>query len=183
MPLHFEVQSRYNRSFEITPNDNSDIFSEIKSDGNIGNGILTGLMIDAKLADVHDWEIECIEAVPLGGVFEVKGLHRGVVRKGPIEVPVGVSLNSEGTQFTLVAGALDFVVGDKFKFMTSRGCALRVVTQGVMKELVVDYDSPSVEATRQTIPAFDGVMDIMVNRVYATGTTVNQVFALWRDGL
>lgn len=81
-----------------------------------GNGSLSA--IETYPATItENWTVECIAAAPDGGAFSVVGSVSGALSDAVVGTPyVSAHLN-----FTISDSSIDFIVGDKFTFTTTRG--------------------------------------------------------------
>lgn len=81
-----------------------------------GNGSLSA--IETYPATItENWTVECIAAATDGGAFSVVGSVSGALSNAVVGTPyVSAHLN-----FTISDSSIDFIVGDKFTFTTTRG--------------------------------------------------------------
>lgn len=86
----------------------------------IFTGAGTGLLLNqATYPDTltETWTVTCTSAAPGGGMFSVTGSVSG----SQATAAVGVNYDNGSVKFNLVAGAVDFQVGDQFTFQTTAG--------------------------------------------------------------
>ncbi len=91
-----------------------------KDRANIGNGAVSAVKVSNSVTVSELWTLTCTQAAPDSGSFQVRGDISGVE---PTLARVNeLFQSSDGSvEFTIYDGDVDYVVGDKFTFLTSRG--------------------------------------------------------------
>ncbi|MBN2055146.1 VCBS repeat-containing protein [bacterium] len=87
---------------------------------NQGTGGMSAVNTDNEVTITEGWRVECLEEAFRGGIFKVVGDISG---EQTARAVVGQIYTSDdgAVQFELLAGTVDFKVGDYFTFITGRG--------------------------------------------------------------
>ena len=107
-------------------NEDGTWFSRVKASipekdrANIGNGAVSAVRVQNTITAAEQWTLTCFQASPDGGLFQVRGDLSGI-EPNPAVVNELFQSNDGSVEFTIYDGDIDYVVGDKFTFLTSRG--------------------------------------------------------------
>jgi hypothetical protein len=96
--------------------------SPVAGGGNVGNGTVTGIFVSDQYTKTEVWTLECIAAIPNGGIFSVSGSVTGAMGNatvGSAYVSRNLTPATSEIGFLINDGATDFADGDTFTIATT----------------------------------------------------------------